>query len=91
MEITAKIKRIEDLKTVGQNNFKTRNLIVVTEDQYPQTLAIQFVQDKTAELDNFKPGDVVKISLSLRGNEITDKEGKLVVFNTIQGWKIIKM
>ncbi len=87
MEITAIIKRVEATRTVGEQNFKFRELIVTTEEQYPQTLCIQFVQGKCEELDKFAPGQKVKIDINLRGKETT-KDGKVSVFNTIQGWRI---
>jgi hypothetical protein len=88
MEITAVIKRIEATRTVGANqDFKIRDLIVTTDEQYPQTLNIQFVQAKCEELDKFAPEQKVKIDINLRGKE-TVKDGKTLVFNTIQGWRI---
>jgi hypothetical protein len=88
MEITAVIKRIEATRTVGTNqDFKIRELIVTTDEQYPQTLNIQFIQAKCEELDKFKPEQKVKIDINLRGKE-TLKDGKPSVFNTIQGWRI---
>ena len=91
MEITVTVKRIEATKKVGNNEFQMRNLIVTTDEQYPQTLAIQFVQGKCVELDKFQPNDKVKISIDLRGREYTNDKGELVVFNTILGWKIEKV
>lgn len=90
IEVTGTIKRIEVTKEVGANAFKTRELVITTEEQYPQVLSIQFVQDKTATLDAFKPADKVKITVNLKGRENT-KDGKTAVFNTIQGWKIEKV
>jgi hypothetical protein len=87
MEITAIIKRVEDTRTVGEQNFKFRDLIVTTDEQYPQTLCIQFLQGKCEELDKFGPGKKVKIDINLRGKETT-KDGKTFVFNSIQGWRI---
>lgn len=88
MQITATIKRILETNTVSET-FKFRDVHVTTEEQYSQVLNIQFVQEKTAALDGFKPGDKVKIEINLRGRE-TEKEGKTLVFNTLQGWKIEK-
>ena len=88
MDLTAIIKRIEATKTVGANqDFKIRDLIVTTEEQYPQTLSIQFIQGKCDELDKFPVGQKVKIDINLRGKETT-KDDKTIVFNTIQGWRI---
>ena len=88
MDVIAIIKRVEATRTVGANNdFKIRDLIVTTDEQYPQTLNIQFVQGKCEELDKFASGQKVKIDSNLRGKE-TVKDGKTSVFNTIQGWRI---
>lgn len=84
------VKRVEQTEGVGNNGFEKRDLIVTTEEQHSQTLAIQFTQGKCPELDNYKPGDKVKIWLDLRGREYT-KDDKTTVFNTIQGWKIEKV
>jgi hypothetical protein len=91
MELVAKIVRIKETQEVGQNNFKIRNVHVATEEQYPQTLEVQFVQDKTAELDNYKAGDKVRIQINLRGKEVTKENSELAVYNTIVGWKIEKL
>jgi hypothetical protein len=38
-------------------------------------------------LNKFQVGQKVKIDINLRGKE-TVKDGKTMVFNTIQGWRI---
>ena len=91
MEVVAKIVRIKDTQVVGEKQFKFRNVHVTTEEQYPQTLEVQFVQDKTAELNNYKAGDKVRISVNLKGKEVTKENGDIAVYNTIGGWKIEKL
>jgi len=86
MEVQGKIKLIKETETF--NDFRKRVLVLTTDEQYPQTLAIEFVQDKTDVLNNFKSGQGVKIGINLRGREWTNKEGKTIYFNTIQGWRI---
>jgi translation initiation factor IF-3 len=90
MQITATIVRVLETKEIGEKQFKVREIHVDTEEQYVQRLSIQFTQDKTALLDNFKAGDKVKIDINLKGKEATNKEGQPVVYNTIQGWRIEK-
>ena len=48
MEIQGKIKLIGETQTVGSNGFRKRELVVTTEEQYPQHLSVDFVQDKTS-------------------------------------------
>jgi translation initiation factor IF-3 len=90
MQVTATIVRVLETKEIGEKQFKVREIHVDTEEQYVQRLAIQFTQDKTAILDNFKAGDKVKIDINLKGKEATNKDGQTVVYNTIQGWRIEK-
>ena len=88
MEIEGRIKLIEETKTYGNNGFRKREVVITTEEQYPQHLLIEFVQDKTGLLDNFKEGQAVKISINLRGREWTNPQGETKYFNSIQGWRI---
>ncbi len=90
MEITGKIKAIGIETEVGSSGFKKRDLIVTTDEKYPQHISIQFVQDKCEYLDTYKIGDDVKVEFNLRGREWTNPQGETVYFNTIQGWRISK-
>lgn len=87
--IVGKIKRIEALKQHSES-FKSQELIVETEEQFSQTVSVQFQQDKVDLLYGFQPGQKVKIEYYLKGKEVI-KEGKPpMVFNTLSGWKIEK-
>ena len=88
MEVQGKIKLIDTTKEVGTSGFKKRDIVVTTDEQYPQDILIQFVQDKCEVLDKFKVGENVTISINIRGREWINPEGKAVYFNTIQGWMI---
>ncbi len=88
MEVIGKIKLIKPTETVGNNGFQKRDVVVVTDEQYPQFLSVQFIQDKCTLLDQYQVGQDVKISINLRGREWINPEGEAVYFNTIQGWRI---
>ena len=88
MEVQGKIKKIDETKEYGSNGFRKREVVITTEEQYPQHLAIEFVQDKTDLLNNYKVGQDVKISINLRGREWTNPQGEVKYFNSIQGWRI---
>ncbi len=88
MEVQGKIKIIGETEEFGSNGFLKRELVLVTEEQYPQHLSIEFVQDKCTVLDNYAEGQSVKISINLRGREWTNPEGEIKHFNSIQGWRI---
>jgi len=88
MEVQGKIKLIKATENVGSNGFTKREMVVTTEEQYPQHILIQFVQDKCDLLNNFQVGQDVKVGINLRGREWTNPEGKVLYFNSIVGWRI---
>ncbi len=91
MEVTGKIKMIDQTKEVGSGGFKKRDVVVTTDEQYPQHILVQFVQDKCDLLNGFQVGEPVKIDINLRCREWTNPQGETVYFNTIQGWRIGKL
>ena len=91
MEVTGRVKMIDQTKEVGSGGFKKRDIVVTTDEQYPQHILVQFVQDKCDLLNNYQVGDQVKIDINLRGREWTNQQGETVYFNTIQGWRIGKV
>ena len=91
MEVTGRVKMIDQTKEVGSGGFKKRDIVVTTDEQYPQHILVQFVQDKCDLLNNYQVGDQVKIDINLRGREWTNQQGETVYFNTIQGWRIGKI
>ena len=88
MELQGKIKLVGETQTFGTNGFRKRELVITTEEQYPQHIMVEFVQDKTDMLDNYQVGQMVKISINLRGREWVNPQGETKYFNSIQGWRI---
>ncbi|WP_338732632.1 DUF3127 domain-containing protein [Mangrovimonas cancribranchiae] len=88
MEVQGRIKLIGETQTFGNNGFRKREVVVTTEEQYPQHLMVEFVQDKTDLLNNFQVGQQVKININLRGREWVNPQGETKYFNSIQGWRI---
>lgn len=88
MEVIGKVKLIGDVQTFGANGFQKRELVVTTDDQYPQMIMIEFVQDKCDLLNNYSVGQDVKVAINLRGREWINPQGEAKYFNSIQGWRI---
>ena len=88
MEVQGKIKLINQEQTFGNNGFRKRELVVTTDEQYPQSIMIEFVQDKCDLLNKHTVGQDVKVSINLRGREWTNPQGEVKYFNSIQGWRI---
>ena len=88
MEVQGTIKMIDETKTYGNNGFRKREVVVTTDEQYPQHLLIEFIQDKTDLLNSYQVGQQVRISINLRGREWVNPQGETKYFNSIQGWRI---
>lgn len=88
MEVQGRIKLIGETQTFGNNGFRKREVVITTEEQYPQHIMVEFVQDKTDLLNTYQVGQMVKISINLRGREWTNPQGEVKYFNSIQGWRI---
>jgi len=87
MEVVGKIKVINPEQQVSAS-FKKRELVVTTDEQYPQHILINFTQDKCDLLSAYKIGEDVKVSINLRGREWVNPQGETRYFNDIQGWRI---
>jgi single-strand DNA-binding protein len=90
-QLTVEVVRVLDTKVSGQNDFKSRKLHAKTIEQYPQTLEIEFNQGNITLLDSLAPGQKMKIDINLKGREWKNQEGKISVFNKLEGWKIEKL
>jgi len=81
--LTGAIKQMGKERTITEK-FKVKELVLETEDRYPEEIKIQFVNDRVDLLYQYKVGDKVEIFYDIRGNR--SKDGK--VFNNINGWRI---
>jgi hypothetical protein len=87
MEVSGSVKVINPEQQVSAT-FRKRELVVTTEEQYPQHILIEFGQDKCDLLNSYNVGDNVKVSINIRGREWTNPQGEIKYFNSIQGWRI---
>jgi len=89
MNVIGKIKVLNAVQNVSAS-FKKQEVVVTTDEQYPQMIMIEFAQDKCDLLNGYKVGDSVDISINLRGREWINPQGEAKYFNQIQGWRIQK-
>lgn len=87
MEISGNVKMIGVTQDVNPT-FRKRELVVTTEEQYPQHILIEFHQDKCDLLNNLQIGSQITVSINLRGRSWTNPQGEEKYFNSIQGWRI---
>jgi hypothetical protein len=88
MEVEGIIKLVGETQTFGGNGFRKRELVVTTDETYPQHIMIEFQQDKVDLIDNYKVGQQVKVSINLRGREWVSPQGETKYFNSIVGWRV---
>ncbi len=89
MEVTGKVKVVGAEQQISPT-FKKRELVVTTDEQYPQSIMIEFVQDKSDLLNTVSVGEDVKVSINLGGREWVNPQGETKYFNSIKGWRIEK-
>lgn len=84
MEIKGFITEIGDTGTYGNKGFRKRQVLIKEDvEKYPQTIPIDFIQDKCDLLDQYAEGQLVTISINIRANEYNGKH-----YVSLQGWKI---
>lgn len=90
MELQGTIKKISDLQTFA-SGFQKREMVLLTEEQYPQPINIEFLTDKADLLNQYKEGEKVKVGINIRGREWTSPQGEVKYFNSITGWRVEKV
>ena len=82
-DLTGKVKLVMDAKTIS-DKFTVREFVVTVEDgNYPQDIALQFVNDKVSLLDTIQVGQEVTVSFDIRGREYNGR-----YFNNLNAWKL---
>jgi len=82
MEITGKIKLINDTQTFD-SGFQKREFVVTTNEQYPQDIKLECIKDRCSLLDSYSVGDEVKVAFNLRGNEYNGR-----YYVNLQAWRM---
>ena len=91
LEIQGTIIKIGETQQKSQT-FRVRQFVLQTEGQYPQKLAIQFVNDNTTKLDDYQLGDQATVGVNIRGTEYADRStGEMKYFVNLSAWRIAKV
>ena len=89
MELQGTVKKVFDTQTFG-SGFQKRELVILTQESYPQPINIEFLSDKIDLLDNVSEGEFVKVGINIRGRSWSSPQGEVKYFNSITGWRIEK-
>ena len=90
MELQGTVKKIGETQTFA-SGFQKREMVILTDEQYPQPIQIDFLSDKIDLLQNVKEGESVKVGINIRGREWTNPQGEVKYFNSITGWRLEKV
>lgn len=88
-EAIGKVHRIGETQHVS-DTFSKREVVLEIADnpKYPQLVSFEVTKDKCGDLDEFNPGDEVRVEFNLRGREWRSPKGETKYFNTLQIWRI---
>ena len=90
MELQGTVKKIGETQTFA-SGFQKREMVLLTDEQYPQPIQIDFLSDKIDLLNNVSEGESVKVGINIRGREWTNPQGEVKYFNSITGWRLEKI
>ncbi|MDO4881598.1 MAG: DUF3127 domain-containing protein [Capnocytophaga sp.] len=88
MDIQGHVKLVSNIQSFGENGFQKREIVITTDEQYPQSIIFEFTQGNCSLLDKIQTGDMVKIYFNIRGREWKNPQGEIKYFNSLQGWRI---
>jgi single-strand DNA-binding protein len=78
------------IEKIGQeekfDKLTKKSMLLTTNDKYPQTVQLDFINDKVKELLKFNVGDNVSVDFNVRSNEYKGK-----YYTNLQGWKIAQL
>ena len=85
-ELEGTLKEVFETKTFGKG-FTKREFVITSskgpDDRYPQHIKLTLIKEKVSLVDRFKPGQRLKITFDVRGNE---SNGRYYV--DLQAWKV---
>ena len=79
------VVKIMDTETFP-SGFSKRNIVVKTEERYPQDILVEFLKDNAKLVEPLKEGTRIKLSFDLRGREYNGR-----YFVSVAGWKVANL
>ena len=81
--VKGKLHKVFESQKVS-DKLEIRDFVIKTEEQNPQYIKFQLMNDKTSQVDGFSEGQNIEVSFNLRGRE---NEGKF--YTNLQAWKVV--
>ena len=83
LKLSGRLKKITETIEVGKNNLKKCQMVIETDDKFPQMVAFDVLgSEKIEALQNAKMGDTLEIWFNVRGNEWKDR-----FYTSLSMWK----
>lgn len=82
-ELSGTVKVVMDLMKFDSGFSKREFVVTTNDDRFPQDIKCECVKDRCAILNDIKPGQRVKVTFDLRGNE---NKGRYFV--SLSAWKV---
>lgn len=87
LKITGRLKKITETIEVGKNNLKKCQMVIETDDKYPQMVAFDVLgSEKIEEIKDLTMGDTFDVWFNVRGNEWKDK-----FYTSLSMWRFEKV
>lgn len=86
-KVQGTISKIGDAKQIT-DKFSKVEMVMITDDTYPQTLCVEWPNDSMTIPQGFKEGDIVEVDINIRGREWTSPQGDVRYFTSLNGWKM---
>lgn len=81
-ELEGAVKLLEETQTFS-SGFSKREFVITTEEKFPQDVKFECTKEKIELLTKLRPGDRVKVTFNIRGNEY---KGRYYV--NLQAWRV---
>ena len=82
-DLTGTVKLIMDVQTFDSGFTKREFVVTTQDDRFPQDIKFECVKEKCDLLEAVKPGQEVKVSFDLRGNEYKER-----YYVNLNAWRV---
>ncbi len=89
MNIKGKLLEKYEVQNVSETFRKREFIVEYTENpQYPEFLKFELIQSNCDQIEQIPVGSDISVTFNLKGRKWTDRQGKVVYFNSLQAWRV---
>jgi hypothetical protein len=88
LEVTGTLYRKMDTQRISDKLQKREFVIETTEEQYPQLVKFELLNDKCSSIDGYDLNSKVKVAFNLRGREWKKDDGTVAFFTSLNAWRV---